>query len=131
MGFHDLLQDSSTLLYVNDVPTSRGTHCLLQRQLYFSYVSDVRTSQETYIRASTVRYEDGFNCLYVDDVRTSQGTHIRASTACYGDRFIFYVQMTFLPHRKHTYRPPRSVTEIVLHFLLCMYDNKGRRCRQT
>jgi hypothetical protein len=37
--------------------------------------------------------------LYVDDVRTSLET--QDSIAGYGDSFTFYMQMMFVPHRKH------------------------------
>jgi hypothetical protein len=55
--------------------------------------------------------------LYVEGVRMSQETRLWAFTACYGDRFTFlYMQMMFVLQRRHTYGPPRSVTEIPLHF---------------
>jgi hypothetical protein len=49
------------------------------------YVDDVRTSQESYLSASTAYYRKSFALLYVDDVRTSQET--QNYTACYGDSF--------------------------------------------
>jgi hypothetical protein len=37
-------------------------------------------------------------------------------TACYRDSFTFYKYMIFVPHRKHTYGPPRPITGIALFF---------------
>jgi hypothetical protein len=34
--------------------------------------------------------------------------------ACYEDTFTSYMQMMFVPYRKHTYGPPRTVTGIAL-----------------
>jgi hypothetical protein len=51
--------------------------------------------------------------LYADDVRTSQGT--LAFTVGYGDNFDFYMNMMFVPHRKHMYRPPQTVKGITIH----------------
>jgi hypothetical protein len=59
MGLHDLLGDSYTVLYVDDV----------------------RTLQETHIWASTACYGNNFTSSYVDDVCTSQETQLWASTA--------------------------------------------------
>jgi hypothetical protein len=53
---------------------------------------------------------------HVDDVRTSQETLIWSSRACYEYSFTFYMWMMFVPDRKHTYWPPRSVTGIALLF---------------
>jgi hypothetical protein len=61
-----------------------------------------------------------FICRYV---RASQETHLETSTVCYEDSFTFlYVDM-FVPHRKHTYRPPRPVTGTALPVLLRYYYN--------
>jgi hypothetical protein len=84
----------------------------------FLYVGSVRTSHETYVRASTACYEDSLTFLYLDGVRTSQETHIRACTTCYGVSFTLYMKMMFVPHRRHTYGPPRPVTWIVLLFYI-------------
>jgi hypothetical protein len=45
--------------------------------------------------------------LYVDDVRTSQEAY--ASTDCYVDSFTSYMEIVFVPHRKHM--PQQHVTE--------------------
>jgi hypothetical protein len=55
--------------------------------------------------------------FYIDGVCTSQETHLWASTVYYGDSFTFYMQMMFVPHRKHVYGPPRSLTVITSLFL--------------
>jgi hypothetical protein len=84
-----------------------------------SIYADIRTSQETHLWACTVCYGDSYTFLYVHDVRTSQEKHLWASTVCCGDSYTFlYVHMS-VPHRKHTYGPPRSVTGIAI--LSCMY----------
>jgi hypothetical protein len=42
--------------------------------------------------------------------------HLRSSTACYGGSFTFRYVDDVLPHRKHTYTPPRPVAGIALLF---------------
>jgi hypothetical protein len=68
-----------------------------------------------------------FTFLYVDAARTSQETPLLESTAYYGDGFIFLIQMMFVPHRKHTYMPPRLVTGMALLLLFYECDIIGDR----
>jgi hypothetical protein len=49
---------------------------------------------------------------------SSQETHLWAPTAGYWDSFTVYMQMMFIPHRKHTHGPPRPVTGRTLLYLL-------------
>jgi hypothetical protein len=69
-----------------------------------------------HLSASMVSYGGSFTFLYVDDVRTSQEAQI--STACYWDSCTFYMQMMFIPHRKH--RPSVPVTGLALLFYMYM-----------
>jgi hypothetical protein len=92
------------------------------------YVNDVRISREIHMRVSTVCYRANFTFhmqvmfvphrkntygtprpgtrialffIYMCDVRNSQEANIRTTTACYRDIFTFYMQVMFVPHRKH------------------------------
>jgi hypothetical protein len=71
----------------------------------------------------TACYRDSFTFLYVDDVRTSQETHLWASRPDTGVALSFYMYMLFVPHRKHSFEPPRPVTGIALLFICrwCSY----------
>jgi hypothetical protein len=40
--------------------------------------------------------------------------------ACYGDNFTLLYVDVFVPHKKQTYRPPRSVTGTALLFYLLL-----------
>jgi hypothetical protein len=52
-----------------------GFHGLLRNSFTFLYVHDNRTSQETRMDL-TASYGDSFTSLYVEDDRTSQDTHL-------------------------------------------------------
>jgi hypothetical protein len=108
--------DSFTFLYVDDVRTSQEAQasiaCNLD-SLTFLYVDDVRTSQEA--QTSIACNLDSFTFLYVDDVRTSQETTIRFHGVT-GIALLFYMQMMFVPHRKH--RPPLPATSMALLFYM-------------
>jgi hypothetical protein len=99
---------------------------------------------------------DSFNFLYVDNVRTSQEAHLWTTAACYGDCFTFfictccsylagstpmdhcsllrgllyflYMQMMFVPRRKHTYGPLQPVTGIAL---LSLYAHNVPTSQET
>jgi hypothetical protein len=68
-----------------------GLQDLLRDSFSFLYADDIRTSQEIYLWAPTTCYWDSFTFLYVDDVLISQETHLWAPTTCYWDSFIFYM----------------------------------------
>jgi hypothetical protein len=53
---------------------------------------------------------------YVNYVLTSQETHLWAATRCYGIAVLYCMEIVFVPHREHTYRPPRPVTRVSLRF---------------
>jgi hypothetical protein len=67
--------------------------------------------------ASTASYYDSFAFVCIDDVHASQKSHAWAYTVCYGDSFTFYMQIMFVPHRKHIYEPPRPLKGIALLFI--------------
>jgi hypothetical protein len=73
-------------------------------ELHFIYSDDVHTSPPRLFTEGVLLF------IYVDAVRTSQETELLASTACYRDGFNSLYDM-IVPHRKHIYGPPRSVTE--------------------
>jgi hypothetical protein len=73
-------------------------------------------------------YGDSHHFLYkVEDVGTSQETHLWLSAACYGDSFNFFMQMIFVPYRKHTYGLPQPVTRIAL----ILYADDVRASQET
>jgi hypothetical protein len=53
----------------------------------------------------------------LDDVRTSQVTPIHLRSVM-GIALLFYMQIMFVPHSEHAYRPPRPVTGIALLFYM-------------
>jgi hypothetical protein len=60
--------------------------------------------------------------MYANNVRTSQETHLWAFTVYYVDSFTsLCMYMMIVPHRKHTYWHPRSITGIALFYYV-------RRC---
>jgi hypothetical protein len=110
-----------TFLLVDDIRT-QGKHLWAYMAYYvhsftFLCADGVRTAQEVKLWATTTCYGDSFTFLYVDYALTSQEAH----TGIHGVTGIalrFYIQMMFVPHRKHTYGSPRPVTEIAL---LCFH----------
>jgi hypothetical protein len=89
-----------------------GFHGLLRGWFHFLYADDVRTPQETHLWPSTACYEDGFT-FYMQMMFVPHRKHICGlSRPDNEDGFTFYMQMMFVPHSKHTYGPPRPVTRI-------------------
>jgi hypothetical protein len=62
----------------------------------------------------------GLNSLLLFyDVRASQETHLLASTACYEAMYLlFYMQIIFVPYRKHAHGPPRPLIGIAVLFYM-------------
>jgi hypothetical protein len=89
----------------------------------FPYIYGVRIPQETHLWDSMASYGESFTFLYVDYVRTSQETNLWIPTACYGNSFTFPYIDVFVPHRKHTYGPPRRLMQMALIFICrwCSY----------
>jgi hypothetical protein len=52
--------------------------------------------------------------LYIDDVRTSQETTYGPARPVTRIALLFYIQMIFIPHRKHAYGALPPVTRIAL-----------------
>jgi hypothetical protein len=48
--------------------------------------------------------------FYLDEVYTPYETRLWTSTACYGIALLLYMEMMFVPYRKHTYESPWPVT---------------------
>jgi hypothetical protein len=63
----------------------------------------------------------------MDDVRTSQEIHLWASVACYGMALLFCLWIMLVPHKKHTYGPPRPVTAIASLFHMWMMLVRHRK----
>jgi hypothetical protein len=107
--------DSCNFLYVDGVPIPQNTHLWASTVCYggsctFLYV---RISQERHLWASTACYGVSFTFLYVDDVCTSLET--RMGLHClFRVSFTCYMYLMFVPHKKHTYGTPRSVTVMAL-----------------
>jgi hypothetical protein len=77
--------------------------------LIYIYIYIMFVPHRKYVSTSTACYGNIFTYIYTHKyVRISQETYIYTSKAYYGDKFT-YIYMMFVPHRKHTYRPPRPV----------------------
>jgi hypothetical protein len=110
------------------------------------YMQMIFVLHRKHLRASTACYGDSFTFLYADVVRTSQETHLRSPRPltrislhfiyrsysyftgntygpprpATGIALPFYMQMLFVPHRKHAYGPPRPATGIASPFYIQM-----------